>query len=156
MLTSILDPWLTQKSTLCPICKWDCLPTDLRRQRELQNNEEDVNLENTAATTNPTTGNPPLSTQPQHTLTNQSVVPPPILNSVFVSPPSSPIVRNDSTPSIQKVENVHEEDVSITISEQVEKDEEIPENPIVEASSSSVHSSHDFTAIDLISQEHKK
>lgn len=31
-----LDPWLTQKSTLCPICKFDCLPADQRRERQLQ------------------------------------------------------------------------------------------------------------------------
>lgn len=24
----IADPWLTQKSTLCPICKYDCMPPD--------------------------------------------------------------------------------------------------------------------------------
>ncbi|OBZ88535.1 hypothetical protein A0J61_03414 [Choanephora cucurbitarum] len=32
-----IDPWLTQKSTMCPICKWDCLPAELRREREEQN-----------------------------------------------------------------------------------------------------------------------
>ncbi|KAG1461406.1 hypothetical protein G6F56_005739 [Rhizopus delemar] len=32
-----IDPWLTQKSTLCPICKWDCLPSDTRRERSTDN-----------------------------------------------------------------------------------------------------------------------
>lgn len=35
-----LDPWLTDKSPLCPICKYDCLPPDLRKNADLveQNN----------------------------------------------------------------------------------------------------------------------
>ncbi|KAG1049076.1 hypothetical protein G6F43_008578 [Rhizopus delemar] len=32
-----IDPWLTQKSTLCPICKWDCLPPEIRQERETDN-----------------------------------------------------------------------------------------------------------------------
>ncbi|KAI8874914.1 hypothetical protein K501DRAFT_234403 [Backusella circina FSU 941] len=53
-----IDPWLTQKSTMCPICKWDCLPADLRQERDneianstannsnINNNEENNNNEN--------------------------------------------------------------------------------------------------------------
>ncbi|KAI8331360.1 hypothetical protein BC941DRAFT_474986 [Chlamydoabsidia padenii] len=31
-----IDPWLTQKSTFCPICKYDCLPPEHRQKQQLQ------------------------------------------------------------------------------------------------------------------------
>ncbi|SAL98034.1 hypothetical protein [Absidia glauca] len=37
-----LDPWLTQKSTFCPICKFDCLPSDQRRERQLHCQQEQL------------------------------------------------------------------------------------------------------------------
>ncbi|CEG83948.1 hypothetical protein RMATCC62417_17810 [Rhizopus microsporus] len=44
-----IDPWLTQKSTVCPICKWDCLPTDLRQEREAQGSTSHSDVSNSNA-----------------------------------------------------------------------------------------------------------
>jgi hypothetical protein len=39
-----IDPWLTDKSPLCPICKHDCLPADLRKNADLVEQNDAVQL----------------------------------------------------------------------------------------------------------------
>lgn len=100
---------------MCPICKWDCLPTDLRRERnqiqqheqeqqqeqeqQLQQQNEASHPENVDSTTiNMPIPGPPTSVTPEvhhvenATRTTGSIIPPPILPAS--SPPPSPRISD--------------------------------------------------------------
>ncbi|ORX59427.1 hypothetical protein DM01DRAFT_1332900 [Hesseltinella vesiculosa] len=68
-----IDQWLSQKSCLCPICKYDCLPEELRQQRDqsrrLQSTTPDqpqeVTVVNMTSLHSDTSPPQPVSTPPQ-------------------------------------------------------------------------------------------
>ncbi|CAO3651444.1 unnamed protein product [Cunninghamella blakesleeana] len=60
-----IDPWLTQKSTLCPICKYNCLPSELQDEKENENNNnnnEQLPSSSTSSSSSPDTTTPPTTT----------------------------------------------------------------------------------------------
>jgi hypothetical protein len=106
---------------VCPICKWDCLPTDLRRERnhiqqqeeeqQQQQQNEPSHPENVDSTTiNMPIPSPSTSVTPEAhhvenaTRTTGSIIPPPILPAS--SPPPSPHISDQKiTPKTNPFED---------------------------------------------------
>lgn len=104
---------------MCPICKWDCLPTDLRRERNQQQHEQEQQRQqdqqqgeaatgdhdHAHATTIDMSNHGPSSSvtppQAEHienaARTTGSIIPPPILPAS--SPPPSPRIADRKMPS---------------------------------------------------------
>jgi hypothetical protein len=94
---------------MCPICKWDCLPVDLRRERnELlqqrqQNHQTDATTIDMNGTVGPSSNEPPQhveNVEPTTTaaVSNNRVIPPPTLLPSSSPPPSPPHIHKEENP----------------------------------------------------------